>query len=94
MAPWTAVTAASDAELSASSVRAYVALHDALDHGLPRPVKIAWLTRKARVSPAGASAALAQLLARGYLDRGPDDGRLRTYRLTDSPLCDCGGTVR
>lgn len=86
--PWGLMAAASDSELTASAVRCYLALHDLLDYEEPRAVKVAWLMRKARVGPTAASAALAQLVAREYLDRGPDDGPLRTYRLTASPLPD------
>ena len=83
--PWGLMAAASDPELTASAVRCYLALHDLLDYEGPRAVKIAWLARKARLSPTAASAALAQLVAREYLDQGPDDPPLRTYRLTISP---------
>lgn len=85
-APWILVAAASDAELSPAAVRVYVTLFDLLDCGAEtRPVKVAWLVRRTVLGPSAVSTALRQLERRGYLARGPDDGRLRTYRLTVSP---------
>lgn len=70
--------------------RVYVVLHAHLDTTLPRPVKRLLVAEALGIRKPQVSIALRQLLAAGYLERGQDAGdpgrRLRTYRLTVSPI--------
>ena len=61
----------------------------------PRPLKMRWLARQVRnrngapMNLGTVSRSLDGLLRLGYLERGPDDGRLHTYILrTELPQID------
>lgn len=67
-------------------LRAYLFLLEDLDTHEFRPVKLAWLRRVLRMSPAGARVALRELVRLGALERGPrDETGVYTYRLKLKP---------
>jgi DNA-binding IclR family transcriptional regulator len=80
MSPLTA-SALSDRGLRHRAFRVYTYLTSQLDQTAWRPLKHDAIARALRLHRSNVVSDLQLLIARGYLECGDDDGRLRTYRL-------------
>lgn len=77
----TLVQAVLDPALPRRDLRVFVLLLDELSHDY-KPLKHSWLAKRLDIARQHAQESLTRLTEHGYLESGPDDGSLRTYRLT------------
>lgn len=95
MIPQALSRAAADKRLSRlDQYRVLTKLHEWLDWSEARPVKLTALARSTGVHKSEVSRALVVLVSFGYLSRGPNDGRLHTYRLANPPMVGAGTTSK
>lgn len=83
MLPVAVSRAAADARLRLTEFRVLLCLYGALDYHEARSIKLGTITREIGIDKGNASRAIGRLIRFGYVCRGPDDGRLRTYRLVN-----------
>lgn len=76
--------AVTDPRLRGRTFRVYVLLTLTLDVGVARTIKQSHLARVLRLHRPDVNSAIRQLVDLGYLEPGPPDGSLRTYRLVNA----------
>lgn len=78
------IAAAKDERLRVSSALVLMIMHVDLDYWEFRPVKLNTVRLRTGMAKGTAWKAIAQLIARGYLEEGPrDGGKQRSYRLVN-----------
>lgn len=82
MIPAAAVQAYRDARLKRRDLRVYAYALESLSFLQPRPFKICAVSRATALAPSHAAASVRRLRSAGYLERGPNNGAIRTYILT------------
>jgi hypothetical protein len=78
------VSAMQDRALRGTAREVYLWLHERLDVLDFRPIKHSAISVDLGMKEVTVSWAVTRLVERGYLARGPRDGRLTTYRLLHS----------
>jgi DNA-binding IclR family transcriptional regulator len=84
MIPQAVLQAYRDARLARGDLRVWAAALETLSFYQPRPFKVAAVARVTGIHVAHVAASVRRLTAAGYLERGPQQGQLRTYLLRTS----------
>lgn len=74
-------SALQDREIRGHAREIYVWLNEHLDIVQYRPIKHSVIEQALAIEPTAVKRAIDRLVSAGYLDRGPRDGRIWTYRL-------------